>query len=303
MRPLALCCVLGSVAAHAVAWLVWSPDLAVESPRVPPVTAILVEAALDAAEPSPPPVAVAAPAVPPAAAESMPHTSPDEVHAWREPGAESKPTTEPTPKTEAEPERVAVDVAAPPESEPATSKSAPAPAETWTRVGPPPGLRVPTAVLRGAPVADLVIDPRDRSFADRARALGMRFIVFQDGALGFYLELQGNDLRTAVRRTEVDANQFSRRARDLAGVPTFDRLRDDIAGRYGLDPARCRLAALVPVVIDHAFAGEEAQALATLRRPSKDIVALCGTLTGDAARPLRITHALTAEHHWLELKS
>ncbi len=150
---------------------------------------------------------------------------------------------------------------------------------------------------------DAFIDPREASFLDRARALGMRFIVFQDGALGFYLELQGKDLRTAVRCTEIDANQFSRRARDLAGVAAFDRLRNDIASRYGLDASRCRLAALVPIVIDHAFRGEESAALATLGRPADEVLALCGALTGDASRPLRITHALTADNIWVELKS
>lgn len=305
MRPLPALCLLGSAALHVLAWAAWS-DVAAE-PR--PTTALAaVAVVIDAREeePGPLPAPTTERTVPPAtvppASETTAPAEHAAVHAWREPRepAPVEPAVAPAPAVVSEPsaERKSPEVESPSSSPP----SAP-PVAKWTRVGPPPGLRVPSAVLRGTPVADLVIDPREASFLDRARALGMRFIVFQDGALGFYLELQGHDFRTAVRRTEIDTNQFSRRARDLAGVATFDRLRNDIARRYGLDESRCRLAALVPVVIDHAFRGEEAAALVSLGRPAGEVLALCGALTGDASRPLRITHALTTDNLWLELKS
>lgn len=299
MRALPALCLLGSAALHVLAWAAWSSDVAAE-PR--PTTALAaVAVVIDALEeePGPLPAPTTGLAVPPASETTAPAER-AAVHAWREPGAPAPvepavaPAVVPEPSAEHKPSEVELPSSSPP--------SAP-PVAKWTRVGPPPGLRVPPAVLRGTPVADLVIDPREASFLDRARALGMRFIVFQDGALGFYLELQGHDFRTAVRRTEIDANQFSRRARDLAGVATFDRLRNDIARRYGLDESRCRLAALVPVVIDHAFRGEESAALVSLGRPAGEVLALCGALTGDASRPLRITHALTTDNLWLELKS
>jgi hypothetical protein len=176
-----------------------------------------------------------------------------------------------------------------------------APAKGAWRPGPALGLRLPPAILRGKAAADLVIDAGHPSFRERARQLGMRFILFQDGSLSFFLELQGDELRTAVRRTAVDQSEFSRRARDLAGVHAFDRLRDDVAERYGLEPARCRLAALVPLEVDREFREAETAALAGIGRPPDQVVALCGALTGDRDHPLHIGHALTTDGQWLEV--
>jgi hypothetical protein len=308
------------------------PPVKAVEPSSPSVDPAPVEVA-PAAEPAPPePAPTVVPMPAQGESESEPSTA---VSAWRAPSAEAaatSPPATPTPATApaAEPRQFetvtptptvadgpaqAVDAPQPADSAmagPATAAEAtasptppaagaPTPLNTpaWQPTGPPVGLRLPRAIQRGTPSADLVIDPRDAAFLQRATALGMTFLVFQDGTLDFFLELQGNTLRQAVRRTAVDTTRYSRRARDLAGVRSFDQLRNEVAERYGLDPQRCRLAALVPIAVDRAFVAEEQAALAALGLPASELIALCGTLTEDPVRPLEIRHALTARGQWL----
>jgi len=291
MRWLSPVCIAIAAALHVAAWRLLDPGvlkaLADETlPVALPVTGgIEVE----------PPESQAPAVVPlvPRAATSAGEPAPPEVNAWRPAQQSAKETAAGGPGTAASAsgDTEGIQRAAPAER---------GPPGAW-RPGPAPGLRVPPAILRGKAAADLVIDAGDPTFRERAQQLGMRFILFQDGSLSFFLELQGDDLRTAVRRTAVDLSEFSRRARDLAGVRAFDRLRDDVAEHYGLEPARCRLAALVPLAVDRTFREAETAALAGIGRPADQIVALCGVLCDDRDHPLRIRQALLTDGQWLEV--
>jgi hypothetical protein len=65
--------------------------------------------------------------------------------------------------------------------------------------------------------------------------------------------------------------------------------------------AAVHAAAWVALERDDRSEAAEQQALASLGMPSEEVLALCGTLTGDPATPLRINHALTATGQWLEV--